>query len=68
MHSYKYIPIHYKAQVIIAGLVFKGNTNDNLWKANTTIQKGDGSGGFSSFRIMKMILLTYEINLRQQME
>jgi hypothetical protein len=48
--TYSYTPPSTGYYYFEVSLMFKGNANDNLWKANTIIKKGDGSGNFSSFR------------------
>ena len=48
--TYAYTPPSTGYYYFETSIMFKGNANDNLWMANTTIQKDNGSGSFSSFR------------------
>jgi len=48
--TYSYTPPSTGYYYFEFSLMFKGNANDNLWKANIFLKQGDGSGGFTDFR------------------
>ena len=48
--TYSYTPPSTGYYYFEFSIMFKGNANDNLWKANIFLKQGDGSGNFTDLR------------------